>query len=696
MATPRRHLGCVSSISIGRVVNSKEKRKAPRLQSDYVRTPRRVAADMPHKAIEAAVRSLSFDDLRDWAGETILNRGKRYVKRVDHLRSNADDVLVAWVTGSERYATSVQINGKGGLEHSCTCPYALGPCKHAVAVVLAAAEYVKSKKAIPVLEEDDDFSRAVAHDSNADDAAGDEWDDEPDDEPVVISTRRPVKAQTEVRNLLGSRSHAELLELLIDLSGRFPNVRRHIVEAEQLASGQVGKLVRALRSEIRELAAEPAWYNHWRDEGSLPDYSHVEEKLRALAGQGHADAVVQLGGELWTRGIVQVGQCNDEGETAMAIASCLQTVIEALPQSSLSPPEQLLWVIERLLEDEYSLLESAEDFFKNRNYTRPHWQEVAGTLEGRLQAMPKSRTGDFYDRYRRDRLLAILLDAYNRAGWNDRVVPRLEAEVEACQCYPRLVDELIRAGELERARRWCIQGHARIVGSAPGTAAVLQERLRAMAQKERRYDLVAAYRAEEFFDAPSIARFGDLRKAAEKAECWPVVRAAVLSYLETGRYPPRGGRQGKDEGWPLPPLDVEQPAAARRAGSRQFPDLSLLIDIAITEKRLEDVADLYQRHRATTRLDWETDKKVAQAVAGNRPDLALGIWQRIVDSLIAQTKPRAYEEAAVYLRLMKQVYTQNRRVDDWLGLLSRLRGEHKAKRRLVEVLDNLSNKKLIP
>jgi uncharacterized Zn finger protein len=174
------------------------------------------------------------------------------------------------------------------------------------------------------------------------------------------------------------------------------------------------------------------------------------------------------------------------------------------------------------------------------------------------------------------------------------------------------------------------------------------------------------------------------------------VRAAVLSYLETGRYPPGGGRQGKGEGWPLPPLEVEQPAAARRAGSRQFPDLSVLIDIAITEKRLEDVADLYQRHRATNRWGWETDKKVAQAVAGTRPDLALGIWQRIVDSLIAQTKPRAYEEAAVYLRLMKQVYTQSRRVDDWQGLLSRLRAEHKAKRRLVEVLDNLSNKKLIP
>lgn len=172
-------------------MNSKDKREASRLQSDSRKTSRRVPAEAPIEAIATAVRTLSFDDLRDWAGETILNRGKRYVKRVDHLRRTVDDVLVAWVMGSERYATSVQINGKGGLEHSCTCPYALGPCKHAVAVVLAAAEYVKSNKAIPVLEEDGDFSRVLAHDSSADEAAGDEWDDELEDEPVVISTRDP-------------------------------------------------------------------------------------------------------------------------------------------------------------------------------------------------------------------------------------------------------------------------------------------------------------------------------------------------------------------------------------------------------------------------------------------------------------------------------------------------------------------------
>jgi len=408
------------------------------------------------------------------------------------------------------------------------------------------------------------------------------------------------------------------------------------------------------------------------------------------------DAVLQLGAELWTQGNAQVEQSDDEGETAMAIAACLETVIVALPVSSLSPPEQLLWVIDRMLEDDYALLGAAEKFLKRRAFTRAHWQEVAGTLEAWLQAMSKPRTTRFSDRYRRERLLNMLLNAYSRAGWKDRVIPRLEDEADACQCYRRLSDELLAAGERERARDWCIQGYTRTVDDAPGIASSLQEQLRTMAQKERRYDLVAAYRAQDFFDSPSNTSYSELRKAAEKAKCWPAARTTILYYLETGQRPgASSGTKSKKNRWPLPTPEVEPPTAKRRSGYQRFPNLEMLIDIAIVEKRLDDVVDLYQRLRKTKRWGWETDKTVAQAVANTHPDLALAIWKDIVDSLIAKVKPKAYEEAAIYLRLMKKVYTRNRRLDDWQGLLNRLRTEHKAKRRLMGVLDTLSKKKLV-
>lgn len=642
------------------------------------------------KSINTNLRKVTFDDLREWAGERILNRGKGYVERVDRLFRTQDNVLVAWVTGSERYATSVRVDEEGDFEHICTCPYTWGPCKHAVAVILAAAEHVKSKETIPILDDDDDLGHALFGDS--DEEGDDEWED---DESARSPAPRRRKTQANVGKIIGDKTRDELLDLLIDLSGRFPEVRQHIIESDQIASGHADRLVRMLRSEIRNLTAEPAWNNHWRSEGNLPDYTHVQEQLRALVDQGHADAVLQLGAELWVKGNAQVEQSDDEGETAMAIATCLETVQIALPRSSLSPPEQLLWVIDRMLEDEYSLLDSADKLFKRRAYSRAHWREVAGTLETRLQAIPKTRTTSFSDRYRHERLLNQLLDAYGRAGWRDRIIPRLEDEVDACRCYTRLVDALLAAGERDRARHWCIHGYAHTVADAPGIATALQERLRTMAQKERRHDLVAAYRAQDFFARPSSTSYSELRKAAESAAHWPAIRTAALHYLETGHLPTSRGQTGKSNGWPLPSPEVGPPTTKERSGYARFPDLETLIDIAIMEKRFDDVVNLYHRLSKTKRWGWETDKAVAHAVANTHPDLALSIWQNIVDSLIAQVNPKAYEEAAVYLRSMKKVYTRNHHLEDWRELLEGLRKKHKAKRRLMGVLDTLSRTKLV-
>lgn len=44
---------------------------------------------------------------------------------------------------------------------------------------------------------------------------------------------------------------------------------------------------------------------------------------------------------------------------------------------------------------------------------------------------------------------------------------------------------------------------------------------------------------------------------------------------------------------------------------------------------------------------------------------------------------------------MRKVYQENQRIAEWKDLIADLRVEHKAKRRLMEVLDALENKKII-
>ncbi len=116
---------------------------------------------------------------------------------------------------------------------------------------------------------------------------------------------------------------------------------------------------------------------------------------------------------------------------------------------------------------------------------------------------PNLKASIFFARYPRERLLHGVIDAYTRAGWQARIIPRLEAEDEYCGCYEKFVDALLAEGEQERARQWCLEGYTRMGKEAPGIADRLQQRLREIAQKSRRHDLAAAYRAQDFFRHPS-------------------------------------------------------------------------------------------------------------------------------------------------------------------------------------------------
>ena len=114
--------------------------------------------DTSLNSIKAMLNGLTHEDLREWAGSKIYNRGKEYVKEVSQLSRTEDGTLVAWVSGADEYATSIRQESEGEFGYDCTCPYDYsGPCKHAVAVLLAAAEQLKRGEDIPLLDPEDDL-----------------------------------------------------------------------------------------------------------------------------------------------------------------------------------------------------------------------------------------------------------------------------------------------------------------------------------------------------------------------------------------------------------------------------------------------------------------------------------------------------------------------------------------------------------
>jgi len=641
---------------------------------------------------QTPLAKLTWDDLREWAGSKIVNRGKCYTGNVYDLAKTENSGFAAWVSGSEDYATSVKFDENGELDWSCSCPYDDGPCKHAVAVILAGLELEKSGGPIPLLDKESDLALVI----NGDGYEEDEFDDDEDEpEPEHPETAKPVALgkQTALMKILGQKSKDELLEMLMDVAGRHPEVKRRILENDQLNCGKTDKLIVSLKKEIRAVTSENAWYDHWWGEGNQPDYSHIQEQLAALLKKGHADAVVELGLALWKGGSEQVGESNDDGHTADEVASCLEVVFRAVTQSSMSRPKQLLWMINILLGDEYSLGDSCERFLNGGIYTKSDWSELAAELDRRLKTMPPPGSG-YSGKYRRERIMLRLIQALERSGQKNEVLPLLEREVHATQCYTRLVDWLLEADQSEKARTWCIKGFRETIKDAPGIATNLQKRLRELADREQRFDLVAAYRAEDFFASPSARHYIELKKATEKIKCWSEVRTAALGFLECGRRPDCQSAMEEKTSWSLPRPEVYEGQGNKRF-RRQYPDLDVLIDIAILEKRFADAIKLYQAQQSKGGWGIGRGLEVAEAVAKTHPDTSLGIWKKAAEGEIRQVKPKAYEVAAGYLRKLRKVYTETNRLPEWQSLLAALRAEHKAKRRLLEVLDDLESKRII-
>ncbi len=646
--------------------------------------------------INTILGQLTYDDLDQWAGEKILARGKSYIKQVEGLHRTPEDDLVAWVSGTEEYATLVRLDQAGQHGWFCTCPYDDGPCKHAVAVILAAARQVKQKQEIPVLAEDDDLHLMLFGEQDDEDGEVDWEDEEPEIEPDPGPEKAKKAGTSKVRKLLSGKSREELLDLMVTLAKDYPEIERRLLEAEQLRSGQIDPLVRSLRKEIKKLTDEQAWYSHWNNEGSVPDYSHVQQQFKALLDKGHVDELLELGDELWRLGTGQVEQSDDEGLTMGALSECLEIVLQAVPKSSLPRSGQLLWVIERLLADEFSLLESGEEILRAPMYVESDWREVAAALDLRLGLLEKPRGANFSDTHKRTELINRLVEAYQLGGEPEKILPLLEKEADVCRNYGHLVAQLLAAGNKEQARQWCIRGFGCTQKESPGIASQLQKQLREMAASDKRDDLVAAYRAQDYFCHASLETYRELRNAAEKIGIWPKLRELALLYLETGQRPDLPHKKEAAAAWPLPEPEVVFPQE-KDSGLKRYPDRQTLIDIAISEKRFDDVVSLYQAVKKSARTSRHGGDKVAKAVAKTHPEVALEIWRGSVDRLIAEVKPKSYLEAGGFLRLMRKVYEAGDRLGEWQALLAELRQTHKAKRRLLEVLDSLSgtSKKIV-
>ena len=458
---------------------------------------------------------------------------------VDELAGTPAGRLIATVRGGEAYTTLVEFQ-EGELVSRCTCPYGES-CKHAVAVVLEYLEKIKKGVDVPTIDARDKRLGLLAE-SHDDFVIEDEQDTDSLEEDEIdyretSPSRHRKDVSSSIKAFLENMTKDELLGLLLEAAQKYPSIREDLLHRQKLSKGDVKNIVAAVRKEILSLSAEPAWRYHWNNEGHIPDYSQVKNRLETLLSAGHADAVISLGKDLLDAGLQQVEMSHDEGETAEEVSSCLEVVFSALSRSSLSPVEQMLWVIDAEIEDQYDLCAGSKCFWEERREAT-HWSAVADELTQRLNRFRPSRTDDEFSRnYKRDRLIDRVIEALENAGRPQEVIDLCEREAVKTGNYKRLVDVLLESGRKGDAERWIFKGIDATRKGDSGTAHTLINTLREIREKEKNWPAVAAIRADEFFSGPSFAAYDVLRHASKLAGAWAAVRKMVLLHLETGKLP---------------------------------------------------------------------------------------------------------------------------------------------------------------
>jgi len=424
--------------------------------------------------------------------------------------------------------------------------------------------------------------------------------------------------------------------------------------------------------------------------------------LRALLDYGHAEAVVQLGEELMQRGIDQIEQSDDEGETVDAIGACMEIVYEALLQSERSEEDKIIYAIDMLLDYEYGI---CDDFaqVQDRHWKNAAWSAAADRLRKRLADYPVA-SGDrdeWIKDYRRERLSDWLVVALDNAGRAGEATELCVGEACISSSYTRAVRRLIEVGDEDHAAALATEGLHALSPRYAGIVRELQDLLCEIAEKKKDWMLPAAVAADRFFNRPSLNSYHELVLAAKKTEHAKIIQKEAFAFLESGIRPDMG--PGASSSWQLPKVPQPSGQADKGQSERCSPHFDVLIELAMDENRPNDVLIWFDRMESARHpvkcqshgRAFRDAAKVARAVEDTHPERAIEIYARLANKIAAETNPKTYHQAGAYLKQIKLLLKKSGRADDWATMIGEFRTTNRRKRRLMEVIDGIEGQPII-
>jgi uncharacterized Zn finger protein len=583
--------------------------------------------------------SIQEEQIRARATPQSYSRGESYYKRgaiFDTVRRSNEIEARCAGSSDEPYYVNATLDDDGNIEYAtCSCEYDYeGDCKHIVALLLT------------YLHEPESFE--------------------------IFAT---------VQDTLEERSKEELIALIRQMTGRYPDLRT-LIDRPVPRPQTKGKAVDVLpfRRELRQALGH---FNQWGDRTAQFTVQSIADTARAFAnaGQWHnASAIYRVILEEST------GQndypADDEGDLIWALNSVVDAVVECLEQAEISADERERGALIECLADAYiwnielggyglgdgtlpdALLQQLQphDIPKIRNRVQAalarrqnlefgEWGSEALTrFDIELDALDSTDPEETLQRLRAQGMHRLEFEKLLAMGRDDEaiqvVVQHLTNPYERLVALPYLVD----AGHSDVAIR--LANESLRAGFDHRLAYWLDQHYQTSADHHAQFELRLLCMQQQ----PSVDYYAKLKQAADAVERWAVVRPDILQELE----------QKKEYG--------------------------VLTQVYLYDEEWDAAWETAERIQ-TQPLGWRwvgppgIDLTVAETSKHARPQKAIPVFVRHARQQINGRTRGHYGRAAGYLATVRDLYQIINDEQSWNELIRNIREEF---RRLPALQDELT------
>ena len=570
---------------------------------------------------------MNTNTLRRLAGPRSFERGEAYFEdgRVGSLVEDKGEIT-AIIHGSSKYRVKLW-NEDDNLEYECSCPVGQDGdfCKHCVAVGLG-------------------------------------WLAGNDNKGKSIPSSGSKVTFKDIRSYLLTQDKETLTEMILDQAAEDERLRNKLL-LQAAGSKKEGINLTAYRQAI-DNAVNPDGYVSYHE---MYDYSQgideVVSSISELLKKGKADGVIELC-EYALRKVEKALNHVDDSNGHMG------GILERLQELHLSackkgrPDQEALakrlfdWEISGEWDTFYGAVKTYSEVLGKKGLTL--YRQLAEEEWKKIKPLgPADKDSDRYGR--RFRVTHMMEDLAKQSGDIEALVEIKSRDLSNSYAFLNIAEAYKESGNREMALDWAERG-LKAFPQKPDSR--LMDFVAEEYHRQNRHDEAMKLIWAQFEESHSFHTYDKLKTHADKTGDWPVWRDAALKAIRE---------------------DLKRNMKVGKSPWMRGHDYSLLVEIFLFEKDA-DTAWKEANDGGCSDSLWLT---LAEARGKDHPKDSIGVYQKMINTIVDRKNNSAYEEARGFILNIKALMTISGEESKFASYLNSVKTAHKPKRNFMKLLERI-------